>query len=331
MSIKKVALILVAASLIWAGYFVYYISAPVGREAGEIIVEIPKGSSFRTANEILVEASLVKHPTLFHLLAVITRATRNLQAGEYEFDRLMTPRGILGKMVRGEYRFFLVTIPEDFTAREIARLLASFGLVKEDVFLSLVNDGKFVKSLGINGPAAEGFLFPDTYKLDRTMGASEIIRIMVNRFWKSVSPKMLAQAERLGFSAVEWVTLASIIGKESGYSTEKPLVAAVFHNRLKKGMKLQSDPTAVYNVAGFSGKIKRRHLKNNTPHNTYLIEALPPTPIGNPGLDSLVAALFPAPVDYLYFVSKRDGTHHFSANLRDHNKAVFKYQINKKQ
>lgn len=328
----KLAILLVGiplASLV--GYSLYYLHSPLEREAKTVTIEIPKGASFRKASVILQEAGLNRHPLIFHLLGLVRGVTGKIRAGEYELSSNMTPREIISKLVRGEVRAFMITIPEDYTARDIAARLSSYKLVDEAEFLSLVNDREFLKDLGIEGLSAEGFLFPDTYKLDRTMGAREIIRIMVGQFWKSVNPLMVAQAERMGLTLVEWVTLASIVGKETSVAQEKPLVAAVFYNRLKKGMRLQSDPTAVYNLDNFSGKIRRRHLKNESPHNTYLIEALPPTPIGNPGLDSLQAALNPAQVDYLYFVSKKDGTHHFSSTLKDHNQAVWKYQIMKKE
>ena len=155
------------------------------------------------------------------------------------------------------------------------------------------------------------------------------MRIMVNQFWKKVTPAMLDRAGKLGFSIQEYITLASIIGKESSDGTEKPLISAVFHNRLKRKMRLQSDPTAVYDMDNFNGAVKRSHLKRNSPYNTYIIKGLPPGPIANPGLDSLKAALYPEKIDYLYFVSKRDGSHFFSSSLDMHNEAISHYRVGK--
>ena len=166
------------------------------------------------------------------------------------------------------------------------------------------------------------------------MTTKEVIRIIVRQFWKEITPEMRKRAEKIGLTLNEWVTLASIIGKESGNKDEKPLISAVFHNRLKRGMKLQSDPTAVYHLEQAGTPVKtvlRRHLKTDTPHNTYRINGLPPGPIANPGIDSLRAALYPANVDYLYFVAKNDGSHQFSTNLDAHNQAVSKYQINRQK
>ena len=142
---------------------------------------------------------------------------------------------------------------------------------------------------------------------------------------------MIQRAKELGFTTKEFVTLASIIEKEGGPKEERTLISAVFHNRLKKGIKLQSDPTVIYGIKGFDGNIKRKHLREKTPYNTYRIKGLPPGPISNPGMDSLLAALYPASVDYLFFVSKNNGTHHFSSNLTSHNKAVLKYQIKRRK
>jgi UPF0755 protein len=163
------------------------------------------------------------------------------------------------------------------------------------------------------------------------MGAKYIIKIMVDQFWKTFTRDMQERAEDLGMTIPQVVTLASIIGKESGLKDEKPLVSAVFHNRLKKRMRLQSDPTAVYDLKSITKVIKRKHLQKNTPYNTYVISGLPPGPIANPAIDSLQAAIYPASVNYLYFVSNNDGSHNFSSSLVAHNRAVLKYQIDRKK
>jgi UPF0755 protein len=163
------------------------------------------------------------------------------------------------------------------------------------------------------------------------MDTGDIIRIMVSQFRKKVTPEMQSRARELGFSVSGFVTLASIIGKESGYKEEKPLISAVFHNRLKKGMKLQSDPTAVYDLHNSKVTITRKDLLNDNQYNTYRISGLPPGPIANPGIDSLHAALYPAAVNYLYFVSRKDGTHQFSLSFTAHNKAITRYQNRKEQ
>jgi UPF0755 protein len=227
-----------------------------------------------------------------------------------------------------------VTLPEDITASDVARRLSAFRLVDEKEFMTLASNRSFLASLDIEADSIEGYLFPETYRLDRSMTTKEIVRILVGQFWKAVTPAMRERAQELGLTLPQWVTLASIIGKESGNGAEKPLISAVFHNRMEKGMKLQSDPTAVYSLHQEGGQPKtilRKHLQSDTPHNTYRISGLPPGPIANPGIDSLQAALYPAQVGYLYFVAKNDGSHQFSSNLASHNRAVLKYQINRQK
>ena len=310
---------------------VRYASSPVDNKNVTATVDIPRGISFLQSVEILEKAGLIKQKYLFYLLVISKNAQGHIRAGEYELATSMSPMEIISKLVKGDIIAYTVTIPEDFTVREIAARLAAFKLVEENAFLSLSSDRKFLASLGIESADAEGYLYPDTYIFDKSMGAKDIMRIMVNQFWKMFTPKMRKRAGELGMTIPQIITMASIIGKESGYKDEKSSVSAVFYNRMKKGMKLQSDPTAIYDLKYFSGAIKRKHLMRNTPYNTYVINGLPPGPIANPAIDSLNAALYPAPVDYLYFVSNNNGSHQFSSNLSAHNKAVLKYQIERKK
>jgi UPF0755 protein len=256
---------------------------------------------------------------------------RHIRAGEYELAGTMSPAEIIEKLVTGDIKEYPIAVPEDSTARDIADRLLVHKLINEKVFMDLLTDRTFLTSLGIVGNTAEGYLFPSTYRLNRSMTEREIAKIMVRQFWKMVTPQMRKRASEIGLSTTEFVTLASMIGKETGDTEEKSLISAVFHNRLKRGMRLQSDPTAIYHLAHSEGVITKGRLRKYTPHNTYQISGLPPSPIANPGIDSLQAALYPAPVKYLYFVSKNDGTHHFSTNFIAHNQAVVKYQIERQK
>jgi UPF0755 protein len=310
---------------------VHYAISPADNRNEIVTVDIPKGTSFLQSVDNLKKAGLIKQKYLFYMLVISRNAQGHIRAGEYELTTSMSPMEIISKLVKGDIKSYLVTIPEDITVREIASRLAAFKLVDEKVFLSLSSDAKFLASLGIEGASAEGYLYPDTYRLDRSMSAKDIMKIMVNQFWKMFTPEMQKRAEELRMTIPEVITLASIIGKESGYKDEKPLISAVFRNRLKKRMKLQSDPTAVYDLNNFTGNITRKHLMRDAPYNTYRIDGLPPGPIANPAIDSLYAALYPASVNYLYFVSNNDGSHQFSSNLSAHNKAVSNYQIKRKK
>jgi UPF0755 protein len=330
---KKVLLCLLILFLTGAAFY-RYATTPVNLQAAAGTVDIPKGSGFFRITEILNDAGLVGNRPFFWVLALGKGVEKHIRAGEYEFTGAMTPSAILDKLVQGEIKLYKVTLPEDITINEVARRLSVFKLINEKEFTTLAADRSFLASLDIEADSIEGYLYPDTYWLDRSMTTREILRILVGRFWKEVTPEMRERAEEIGLTHAQWVTLASIIGKESGNKDEKGLISAVFHNRLAKGMKLQSDPTAVYSLEQDGTHVKTvllRHLKSDTPYNTYMINGLPPGPIANPGIDSLRAALYPAKVDYLYFVAKNDGSHDFSANLAAHNRAVSKYQINRQK
>ncbi len=309
----------------------YYALNPIDSSDRTVTVDIPRGTSFLRSVDLLHDAGLIKNRYLFYALVMARNAQGNIRAGEYELSTSMSPLDIINKLVKGDIISYKVTIPEDFTIFEIAERLASYKLVDEKVFVSLSQDQTFISSLGIEGRSAEGYLYPDTYIFDKSMGAKDIIRTMVSQFRKMFTPTMQERAEELGMTIPQVVTLASIVGKESGFKDEKPLIAAVFYNRLKKGMRLQSDPTAVYNLKSVTKVIKKSHLLRKTPYNTYTIDGLPPSPIANPAIDSMQAVLYPASVNYLYFVSNNDGTHNFSSNLSAHNRAVTKLQIERKK
>jgi UPF0755 protein len=309
----------------------YYALSPTDSWKETVTVDIPRGTSFLQSVDLLEEAGLVKHKYLFYAMVIARDAHRQIRAGEYEMSASMSPMEIIDKLVKGHIKTYDVPIPEDFTMREIAARLASHRLVDEKQFLSLSKDTKLLAELDIEGRSVEGYLYPDTYKFDKSMGAKAIIEAMVTQFRKRFTPEMDKRAEELGWTLHQIVTLASLIGKETGDEKEKPQVSAVFHNRLRKKMKLQSDPTSVYDLEPFTGAVKKKHLLRNTPYNTYVINGLPPGPIANPAIDSLQAALYPASVNYLYFVSNNDGSHNFSSSLSAHNRAVIKYQIDRKK
>jgi UPF0755 protein len=331
---RKTAILLIVAVVAVGIAFTWYAEAPVDSDLTTRVVDIPKGASFFSVTEILNEAGLVESRPFFWMLALGKQATRNIRAGEYEFTGSMSPSEILAKLVRGEIKDYPVMLPEDITTGEVIKRLLVDKLINEKEFMALSTDKAFLASLGIEGESVEGYLYPNTYRFDRSMTTKEVMRILVRQFWKTITPEMKKQAEKIGLTFTEWVTLASIIGKESGNQEEKALISAVFHNRLKIGMKLQSDPTAVYHLAQEGNPVKtvrRIDLQSDSPHNTYRIKGLPPGPIANPGVDSLIAALYPAHVDYLYFVASNDGSHQFSTTLAAHNQAVSKYQINRQK
>jgi UPF0755 protein len=321
---KKFSAFLIIIFFILIAFYRYTVQ-PLGDNYLKKTVDIPSGAGFFKITEILNDAGLVNNRPFFWALAIGKGAARQIKAGEYEFSENMSPTEIINKLIRGEKKHYMVLIPEDISAREIAQRLVSFKLINEEEFMKLITDRNFILSLGLDEKSLEGYLFPDTYRLDRSMTTAGIIRILVNRFKEKITPEILKRAEKMKMTIHNLITLASIIGKESGNSAEKPLISAVFHNRMKLGMKLQSDPTAIYGLQENGNDVKTvltKHLKSDSPYNTYHIKGLPPGPIANPGLDSIMAALYPAKDNYLYFVSKNDGTHQFSTDLASHKRAI---------
>lgn len=326
-----IVVICVAAVVLPSLIFYNYVMSPIDFQYREATVEIPRGASFAQTVGILEKAGMVGNEKGFYFLSYLSDALDKIKAGEYDLRSSMTPMDVLERLVKGKVKEYPVFIPEGYTVRQIADRLEEQGLADREIFLSLASDGRLLSSLGIEEDSAEGYLFPDTHMLNKSMGEEGIIRFMVRQFRRLMTPDLLEQMERLDLTESEVVILASIIEKEGGPNEEKPLISAVFHNRLKKGMRLQSDPTVIYGMEDFDGNLRREDLKKETPYNTYRIKGLPPGPICNPGLEAIRAALYPAPVKYLYFVSNNIGSHHFSTNLVDHNKAVLKYQIKRRK
>ena len=329
--IKITTVICVAVMSLSCMIFCNYANSPIDFKYREFTVEIPRGSTFSATVDILKGAGLISHKKGFYLLALLMDAPEHIKPGEYDLSSSMTPVAVLDKLVQGKIKGYFVFIPEGFTLRQITSRLEDTGLVDVERFISLASDSSLLSSLGIEGKSAEGYLFPDTYRFDKLMGEEGIIRFMVKQFRNGITPDMLERADEIHLTPDEVVTLASIIEKEGGPKEERPLISAVFHNRLKKGMRLQSDPTVIYGIKDFDGNLRKSDLREKTPYNTYRIKGLPPGPICNPGMEAINAALYPAPVDFLYFVSKNNDSHQFSSNLKDHNAAVLKYQIKRRK
>jgi UPF0755 protein len=295
----------------------------------EVVVTIPQGSSFRQITTILADAGLIREDVRFALIARYLGLSANVQAGEFLLKAQQKPVDLLRALINAKPVQHPVTIVEGLTAKEIAAVFAREGWCTESDFLALVHNHDFIHSLGLkNIKSLEGYLYPDTYYLTSIpkFSAEKIVTIMVQRFFQ-VWDDLGADRENMH----DTVILASIVEKETGDASERTRIASVFANRLNKGMKLQSDPTVIYGIENFNGNITRDDLKRKSPYNTYVIFGLPAGPICNPGKAALYAVLHPADENYLYFVSKNDGTHHFSVSLKEHNRAVYKYQRARKK
>jgi UPF0755 protein len=257
------------------------------------------------------------------------RSRGGLKAGEYLFERPLTGIEVLDKFIEGKVYHHSITFPEGLTLYEVAQLMASRGFGSRERIIQILNDTSTVRDIDPMAKNLEGYLFPDTYFYVRDTPPQELARRMVNRFKEVFTPDWANQALKLGLGTRGAVTLASLIEKETGIDAERPMVSAVFHRRMAKRMLLQCDPTVIYAsiLAGkYDGVIHRSDLDLKSPYNTYQSPGLPPGPIANPGAKALHAALYPANVDFLYFVAKNDGTHHFSGTLMEHNKATRLYQ-----
>ncbi len=299
---------------------------PGATGAVRAIVYIKPKTGVQEIAATLRDAGIIRNTWAFLATAYLQGSLKRLRSGEYEFHSGMTLLEILQKLEAGRVVTHHVTIPEGFTAQDIAKLLATEQLVDPERFLALVEDPELAARLNVPAPRLEGYLFPDTYRLTRGMAEDEIIRRMVTRFHQSIPEDFDVQAARLEMEMHAVVTLASLVEKEALLDAERPIIAAVFHNRLRQRMPLQSDPTAIYMVPRKPGRITASDLQRKSPYNTYLVQGLPPGPIASPGLASIRAALNPAPVNFLYFVAKNDGSHQFSRTLEQHNQAVRLYQ-----
>ena len=305
--------------------FGYYLSHPAEEGGNEQVFFVRDGSTLNEVAAELESNKIITGKRLFLIWARLMGYSRSIKAGEYRLSPAMPPLQILETLSKGIVITHPVTIPEGYTIKQIAALLDEKGLVSKDVFLSITGDPDVIKRYGMPGHSLEGYLYPDTYQFDRGLSPALIVDVMVKHFLGVTGP-FREKIEQSGMTLKEVITLASIVEKETGRAEERPIIASVFLNRLKKRMRLESDPTVIYGIDNFSGNLKKKHLTQRTPYNTYVIRGLPLGPIANPGKEAIEAVLSPAKTNYLYFVSKNDGSHYFSKTLVEHNKAVQKYQ-----
>jgi len=334
--VKRLAAILLVALLVavaGAGYAWYCIEKPYkGFGAEGVFVEIPKGASQRGAARLLQKNGVIRSAWAFELYAR-RHPKRSLEAGEYFFGRPLSGKDVFWKLANGEVYVQPFTVREGDTMFDIARHLEESKLMPAEEFLKAAENPVLVHDLAPDAKTLEGFLYPATYKLPRHPAANELTAEMVEKFreeWRQLVPP---GEDPPGLSAsqpvLSIVTLASLVERETPKPEERPLVAGVFENRLKKRMLLQCDPTVIYALqrAGeYNESLSGKDLKFDSPYNTYEHGGLPPGPIGNPGADSLKAALEPAQTDYLYFVANTQGGHFFSATLQEHNRNVTRYR-----
>ena len=300
-----------------------------GYAEAEQFVEIPTGSGTASMGRRLAEMGVVRSASAFRFAVWMRGAGRRLQAGEYRFDRPMTPSEVVDKIARGDVFVRAITFREGLTVREMAALYESEGFGTAADFLAASKNAQLITDTDPAARDLEGYLFPDTYTLQRRTTAEQLVERMVSRFKKALTDDVRQQAAARGLNVRQLVTLASLVEKETGKPEERTVVAGVYSNRLRIGMGLQCDPTVIYALmlAGrYDGNIRKGDLQIDSPYNTYRYAGLPPGPIAAPGAASLAAAANPADVPYLYFVSRGDGSHVFAETLDEHNRNVNEFQ-----
>lgn len=318
--------VLVLAALV-ALYIAFQLYVPVNPKKPVDEFRVAEGMSFTQAVTMLEQKGLIRGKVLLKIIGRLTGADRRMKPGFYKVAGTITPWGLF-KLLRDGRRIEIeVTVIEGDCLNDIKAKLVEKRLMSAEDFDRLSRDRSFLDSMGVDGPTLEGYLFPDTYFIPKGTPPEKVLSVMVQRLMELYSGELATRTNELGMSLKSVLTLASIIEKEAQVDGERPLISAVFYNRLKKGMPLQADPTAVYGLKNFNGHVSRLDLLRDSMYNTYRFRGLPPGPIASAGLKSIRAALFPADVPYLYFVSNYNGTHTFSTEYDQHIKAVEQYRL----
>ena len=314
------------------GYFGYsWWTRPIASTGESTIVAVDKGEPFVRVAEKLQQVYGLEYPEVLARYAQYTGLDKQVKAGEYLLPEGLSPQGLLTELVKGQVRLVSVSYPEGFNIYQVQEVLEkAFPHINKQEWKAAFNNPERLAELSVEGKNLEGYLFPDTYKIRRGAQANEVLDMITENFKKKIPDSLLKKGEEWGLNPYEVLTLASIIEKETGIGEERPQISSVFHNRIKKGMKLQTDPTVIYGMwERYDGNIRKKDLLTPTAYNTYTIPGLPPGPIANPGVKAVEAAVQPDTTPYLYFVAFSDGSgrHYFSKNLKEHNQAVYKYQI----
>jgi UPF0755 protein len=329
-----ILVLLVVAGGAVAGYLAYqfnrFVHTPFGDES-ERVIEVGPGATLAEVTRKLEAAGIVSDSQRFRLYGRIKKAEHGLRRGEFAFEGAQTPQQVLSHLLNGKFKTYKVTVPEGLRADEIGLIFQAQGVVDKDLFVAAVRNPLVAGRLKIPGPSAEGFLYPDTYLVPKGRRAESIVAEMVDHFKTAYARALAIPDPWPGLNELQTVTLASIIEKETGAASERAHISCVFHNRLRDGMRLATDPSVIYAVilatGKFDGNLTKEMLLTPHPYNTYLNAGLPPGPITNPGYDSIVAALHPEVCKDLYFVARGDGTSAFCPTYACHDKNVRKYQI----
>jgi len=327
--LSRLGLLVLIVVLAGAGTVYWWANRPLGLSSSPLEVVVKPNSGVASVGRQLQRGGVAMEPRLFELLVRLTGHGADLKAGGYEFKVGITPLELIDKLARGDVNQYVVTVIEGWEFRKMRAAVDASPALKHDT--QGMSDAELMKAIGAAESSPEGLFFPDTYLFARGSSDIELYRHAYRAMQRRLNDAWNARAPNLPYQTpYEALIMASIVEKETGQPVDRPMIAAVFVNRLKKKMMLQTDPTVIYGIGEtFDGNLRKRDLQADTPYNTYTRAGLPPTPISLPGLASLAAATSPAPTDALYFVARGDGTSHFSNTLSEHNRAVDKYQRGK--
>ena len=323
---KRTALVLLIPILAVGAWCTYYPLAPISLKTSPLSFTIENGSTLRSASQQMVQAGVLSTAIPFEVLTRLLGNPRNIKAGNYEVESGITPLELMKKLTRGDYSALAITFVEGWNFRQVRKVLDEHPALRHDT--QGLQETDILQRLGIPYSSGEGLFFPDTYHFSQGVSDLNILRRSYQLMQKHLDAEWQQRPTTFPLaSPYEALILASIVEKETGKAEDRSLVSAVFLNRLKAGMKLQTDPTVIYGMGElFDGNLRKQDLVNDNPYNTYTRTGMPPTPIAMPGLSSLHAALHPAATDALYFVAKGDGSSHFSRSYEEHDRAVTKYQ-----
>ncbi|MBI5847547.1 MAG: endolytic transglycosylase MltG [Nitrospirae bacterium] len=314
--------------LLYAGIELFL---PVQTGNKNLEIQIPKGSTFRQAVEILRSQNLIRDKRIILVAGRLTGVDKRIRAGFYSLWTGMNPLEILKFLRKGKIIENEVKILEGDSLLEISSAFAKTGIISSEAFMELAQDRDLLATYDIKAPSIEGYIYPDTYFIPKGMGAEEALDIMISKMREKLTDKVKARTQELGMTENQILTLASIIEKEAVVDSERQLISAVYHNRLRKKMLLQADPTAIYGVKSSKERITLTDLKRQTAYNTYVNKGLPPGPIASASIKSIMAALYPAAVPYIYFVAQDDRSHRFTETAAQHAEAVKRYRLMKQE
>lgn len=327
---KKQILTIFTLSVVFLAYITARLLTPLPYGNNSMEFKIDKGMTYKQVVDAMAQKKLIRDRWVFLVLGRLSNITNKVKAGYYPIWGNMSPWQIFRALKLGKIIEYEITVVPGDSLREIADKFSALGIMDKEAFTKLCVKRDLLDSLDIDAPSLEGYLFPETYKFPKGLEAEDILSNMVYKLREKYNAEMFDRTYALNLNERDVLTMASIIEKEAVVDSERPVIAGVYYNRLKKKMPLQADPTAIYGVKSSSEKILKQDLMRKTRYNTYTINGLPPGPIASPGLKSIIAALYPADVPYLYFVSNNDGTHNFSTTLDSHTEAVRAYREKKK-